>query len=45
MLSGVVQIGLDSYVLHMDVGTVRIDKPLQEKRIAAVTRSSCPRDI
>jgi flavin-dependent dehydrogenase len=41
----VVQRGIDSYVLHMDVGTVRIDTPLHEKRIAAVTRGSGPRDI
>jgi flavin-dependent dehydrogenase len=43
--SNVVQRSLDSYVLHMDVGTVRIDTPLHEKRIAAVTRGSGPRDI
>lgn len=41
----VVQRGINSYVLHMDVGTVRIDTPLQEKRIAAVTRGSGPRDV
>jgi flavin-dependent dehydrogenase len=40
----VVQRGIDSYVLHMDVGTVRIDTPLQEKRIAAVFRGNGPRD-
>jgi len=39
----VVRRGIDSYVLHMDVGTVRIDTPLQEKRIAAVFRGAGPR--
>ncbi len=41
----VVQRGIDSYMLHTDVGSVRIDTPLQEKRIAAVHRGSGPRDI
>ena len=41
----VVQRGIDSYMLHMDVGTVRIETPLQEKRIGAVYRGSGPRDI
>ncbi len=41
----VVQRGINSYILHMDVGTVLIDTPLHEKRIAAVTRGSGPRDI
>ena len=41
----VVQRGIDSYVLHMDVGTVRIETPLNEKRIAAVHRGGGPRDI
>jgi flavin-dependent dehydrogenase len=40
----VVQRGIDSYFLHMDVGSVRIDTPLQEKRIAAVHRGCGPRD-
>jgi len=39
----VVQRAIDSYVLHMDAGTVRIDTPLREKRIAAVFRGSGPR--
>ena len=39
----VVQRAIDSYVLHMDVGTVRIDTPLHEKRIAAVFRGGGPR--
>jgi flavin-dependent dehydrogenase len=43
--SSVVQRGIDSYVLHMDVGDVRIDTPLGEKRIAAVHRGAGPRDV
>jgi len=39
----VVQRGIDSYVIHMDVGTVRIDTPLHEKRIAALYRGNGPR--
>ena len=41
----VVQRGIDSYMLHTGVGSVRIDTPLHEKRIAAVHRGSGPRDI
>ncbi|MFQ5943877.1 MAG: hypothetical protein ACE5JF_10010 [Anaerolineales bacterium] len=41
----IVQRGIESYMLHTDVGTVRIDTPLQEKRIGAVYRGSGPRDI
>lgn len=41
----VVQRGIDSYVLHMDVGTVRIETPRREKRIAAVHRGAGPRGI
>jgi len=41
----VVQRGTDSYVMHMDVGTFRIETPLHEKRIAAVHRGSGPRGI
>jgi flavin-dependent dehydrogenase len=40
----VVQRGIDSYVLHTDVGNVRIDTPLREMRIAAVFRGPGPRD-
>ncbi len=40
--STVVQRGIDSYVLHMDVGTVRIETPRSEKRIAAVHRGGGP---
>jgi flavin-dependent dehydrogenase len=32
-------------MLHMDVGSVRIETPLQEKRIGAVYRGPGPRDI
>jgi len=39
----VVQRGIESYILHMDVGSVRIDTPLEEKRIAAMFRGSGPR--
>ena len=38
-----VQRGIESYVLHMDVGNVRIETPLHEKRIAAVFRGGGPR--
>lgn len=41
----VVQRGIDSYNLHMDVGDVLIETPLKEKRIASVTRGSGPRDV
>jgi hypothetical protein len=40
----VVERGIDSYVLHMDVGSVAIDTPLQEKRIASVHRGGGPKD-
>ena len=32
-------------MLHMDVGSVRIETPLQEKRIGAVYRGPGPRDL
>lgn len=41
----VVQRGIDSYMMHMDEGSVRIDTPLHEKRIGAVHRGPGPRDI
>lgn len=41
----IVQRGIESYMLHTDVGSVRIETPLQEKRIAAVHRGSGPRNI
>jgi len=34
---------IDSYFLHMDVGSIRIETPRQEKRIAAVHRGGGPR--
>ena len=40
----VVQRGIDSYVLHTDVGDVHIDTPLQEMRIAAVYRGNGPKE-
>lgn len=41
----VVQRTIDSYFLHMDVGNVRIETPLREKRIAAVHRGGGPRGV
>jgi flavin-dependent dehydrogenase len=41
--SSIIQRRIDSYHLHMDVGSVRIPTPLDEKRIAAVHRGSGPR--
>jgi flavin-dependent dehydrogenase len=41
----VVQRGIASYTLHTDAGSVRIETPLHEKRIAAVHRGAGPRDI
>ncbi|MFZ2491796.1 MAG: hypothetical protein WA208_09950 [Thermoanaerobaculia bacterium] len=38
----IVQRGIESYVLHTDVATVRIDTPVREKRIAAVHRGGGP---
>ena len=40
----VVQRGLESYTLHMDVGDVEIATPLQESRIAAIYRGNGPRN-
>jgi flavin-dependent dehydrogenase len=42
--SRVVQKGIDSYTIHMDVGSVEISAPSHEKRIAAVYRGNGPRD-
>jgi len=41
----VVQRGIDSHVLHMGVGSVRIETPLHEKRIGALYRGGGPRGI
>jgi flavin-dependent dehydrogenase len=43
--STIVQRGIESYMLHMDVGSVRIETPVQEKRIGAVYRGAGPRDL
>jgi flavin-dependent dehydrogenase len=43
--SSVVQRGIDSYMLHTDVGKVLIETPLHEKRIGAVHRGSGPRNV
>jgi flavin-dependent dehydrogenase len=43
LTTSVVQWAIDSYVLHMDEGTVHIETPLHEKRIAAVHRGAGPR--
>lgn len=40
----VVQRGLESYTLHMDVGDVEIATPLHERRIAAIYRGNGPRN-
>lgn len=39
----VVQRGIESYTLHMDVGDVEIATPLNERRIAAIFRGNGPR--
>lgn len=41
----VVQRGIDSYMLHMDVGSVRIETALHEKRIGTLHRGIGPRDL
>ena len=41
----VVQRGVDSYMLHTDVGDVRINTPLREKRIGAIHRGSGPQGV
>ena len=40
---GIVQRGIESYLLHMDVGDVRIEAPSRERRIASVFRGNGPR--
>lgn len=39
----VVQRGIYSYVLHMDVGSVEIESPVLEQRIASIYRGNGPR--
>ncbi len=41
--AGVIRRRVDSYHLHMDVGSIRIETPRHEKRIAAVHRGGGPR--
>jgi flavin-dependent dehydrogenase len=41
---GVVQRGIDSYVLHTDVGSARIATPAAEARIGALHRGAGPKD-
>ena len=43
--SDVIQRGIDSYVLHTDVGSVRLASPSDEVRIGAVHRGGGPRDV
>lgn len=40
--TGVVQRGIDSYALHTEQGSARIDTPVEESRIAALYRGSGP---
>ncbi len=42
--AGVVCRGIESYVVHMDVGSVRIASPVGERRIAALYRGHGPRE-
>jgi len=39
-----VQRGIDSYILHTDVGSVKVDALISEKRIAAIFRGAGPLD-
>jgi flavin-dependent dehydrogenase len=41
---GVVQRGIESYQVHMDVGDVSIESPAGEQRIAALYRGNGPRE-
>jgi flavin-dependent dehydrogenase len=41
----VIQRGIEAYVLHMDGRRVRIEAPLQEKRIGSVHRGTGPRKL
>jgi flavin-dependent dehydrogenase len=42
--AGVVRRAIESYVVHMDVGSVRIESPAGERRIAALYRGHGPRE-
>lgn len=39
----IVRRGIDSYVMHTDVGSVRLETPLHEKRIGTMFRGAGPR--
>ena len=41
----IVQRGLESYAMHLDAGSVKIETPHQQKRIATVHRGGGPRDV
>lgn len=41
--ASVIQRAIYSYVLHMDVGSVEIESPIQEQRIASIYRGNGPR--
>ena len=43
--TSVVQRSMDSYMLHNDVGQVRLDTPFLEKRIAVVYRGAGPKGV
>jgi flavin-dependent dehydrogenase len=43
--TSVVQRGIDSYVMHTDLGSVKLQTPIAEKRIAAIHRGAGPRGI
>jgi flavin-dependent dehydrogenase len=40
----VIQRGIESYVVHMDIGSVQIESPAEERRIAAVYRGNGPKE-
>lgn len=42
--TNVVQRGIESYTMHLDVGSVRIESPHLERRIAALHRGGGPKD-
>lgn len=43
--TSVVQRAIEAYVMHTDVGSLRIETPVREKRIAALFRGAGPRGI
>src|ERR1700693_141859 len=42
--SSIVQRGIDSYALHTDADRIRIDTPLNEKKLAPIHRGGGPRE-